>query len=508
MKKIKKAKGKPKIELNLNYSLSPQRHLSLPKPPYPSCIANSNVPLQPHQLRVVSFLNKPDTRGIIVVHDVGTGKTLLAVTATQCFLSQSDQHHVIVVTPTSLVGNFKKEIVKYGADSQDARYSFYTIQGFKNAVESNKIKNLENSLLILDEAHNIRTDQEFGDVDVNEEDEDVNENEEEVEVKKPKRIGVYAKALIDTAVHCKKVICLTATPLINHPSDIVNLIAMINGDEKPIEPSELYKIKLPEYLRCKTSFYKPSEEEYLSSYPRTKTIEKCIVMEPAYLEQYINLERNGSAADRAFCNGLRRASNTFDMVYSQKVNWIVNEIQNNKGKKYVIFSHFIKTGINLLMKKLEEINVQYRHITGSIPQKERDKSVVQYNNNDIQVLLISKAGGEGLDLKNTHGVILMEPCWNESAIKQIIGRAVRKNSHISLPEPLREVNIYRLYLIKPSELAIVPKIMNELWIKNKDRIEEKLSIDLMMRNVSMLKQVEIDRFISFMKKYSIEQKLC
>jgi hypothetical protein len=37
----------------------------------------------------------------------------------------------------------------------------------------------------------------------------------------------------------------------------------------------------------------------------------------------------------------------------------------------------------------------------------------------------------------------MEPHWNESKINQIIGRAIRYDSHIKLPEKERNVTIIR-----------------------------------------------------------------
>ena len=58
------------------------------------------------------------------------------------------------------------------------------------------------------------------------------------------------------------------------------------------------------------------------------------------------------------------------------------------------------------------------------------------------MVLISQAGTEGLDFKFVRQVHVMEPWWHMNRIEQIIGRAVRTNSHIELPKSERNVDIY------------------------------------------------------------------
>ena len=58
---------------------------------------------------------------------------------------------------------------------------------------------------------------------------------------------------------------------------------------------------------------------------------------------------------------------------------------------------------------------------------------------NIKVIMITKAGAEGLDLKNVRNVHIMEPYWYETRIQQVIGRAARYNSHIDLPEKILDM---------------------------------------------------------------------
>ena len=66
------------------------------------------------------------------------------------------------------------------------------------------------------------------------------------------------------------------------------------------------------------------------------------------------------------------------------------------------------------------------------------------------LLLISEAGSEGLDLKGVRDVILLEPHFHEAVAHQVIGRAVRYESHAKLPPNERNVTVHRVLLSKPT----------------------------------------------------------
>lgn len=55
---------------------------------------------------------------------------------------------------------------------------------------------------------------------------------------------------------------------------------------------------------------------------------------------------------------------------------------------------------------------------------------------------ITAAGAEGISLKNTRSVHIMEPYWNAVRTDQVKGRAVRICSHMDLPQARRNVYVY------------------------------------------------------------------
>jgi hypothetical protein len=63
----------------------------------------------------------------------------------------------------------------------------------------------------------------------------------------------------------------------------------------------------------------------------------------------------------------------------------------------------------------------------------------------IQLMLITSAGAEGINLRNTRVVHLMEPYWHNMRLEQVIGRARRLHGHDDLPPEERSVTAY-LYM--------------------------------------------------------------
>lgn len=96
-------------------------------------------------------------------------------------------------------------------------------------------------------------------------------------------------------------------------------------------------------------------------------------------------------------------------------------------------------------KELREI---YRQIfnkkySDTFPQSLKDEIVDKPKR--LCILMASKAGAEGITLLETRNVYILEPYWNPSRIDQVIGRAIRLNSHIKLPVADQNVTV-KLYL--------------------------------------------------------------
>lgn len=62
--------------------------------------------------------------------------------------------------------------------------------------------------------------------------------------------------------------------------------------------------------------------------------------------------------------------------------------------------------------------------------------------NNIKAVLGTETASQGLDFKRIREVHILEPWWNMSRAKQVIGRGIRRCSHVSLPEEHRNTTVY------------------------------------------------------------------
>jgi len=100
-----------------------------------------------------------------------------------------------------------------------------------------------------------------------------------------------------------------------------------------------------------------------------------------------------------------------------------------KGKDFQKASYIMITG----EKSLSPDNLaEFKACTNP---ENKDGSVVK-------VVLLSQAGGQGLDFTNIRQVHILEPWYNMNRLEQVIGRAVRNCSHKSLPLEKRNVQIF------------------------------------------------------------------
>jgi hypothetical protein len=176
--------------------------------------------------------------------------------------------------------------------------------------------------------------------------------------------------------------------------------------------------------------------------------------------------------------------------YSSKIKSILDNIVNEETEKVsdgviLIYSQYIDSGLIPMALALEEMGftrygqgvkplfknkpsevvdvttmkppvdkkkfmpARYAMITGETrlsPNNDFEvKGLTGEDNKDgnkIKVVLISKAGSEGIDLKFIRQVHILEPWYNMNRIEQIIGRAVRNFSHKDLPFEKRNVEIF------------------------------------------------------------------
>jgi SNF2 family DNA or RNA helicase len=450
--------------------------------------------LKPHQRAVVDHLRKH--RGLIAIHSVGSGKTLAAVAFSQMYLEEINPlGTVYVVTPASLENNFRKEMLAYLPDITFENYVFLSYAMFNQRFKAGKIS-CDKCAIIIDEAHNLRT-------------------------KITDKGGVIVASMMKFAKTAQRVLLLTATPFVNGPYDIANLVAIVRNNT-PRTEVEFGKIMsnprfIQNYFANTISIYGDSSS-INADYPKFKVDQVFIEMSREYFKLYTGIEwQIGETIDgfenpTIFYNGLRRASNKInDTIEAPKMKWISNffnifhqsgNAQSGNAPKTVIFSNWIEFGTRAIEEILYSLSIPYGIISGDISASDRNNFVNRYNSGEINVLIITRAGSEGLDLKETKFVIITDPGWNSALDEQIIGRAVRYKSHEGLPEEERFVQVYKLFLIKPME----KRYINAHPLRENDLLpvmNDTYSIDMFLRNKIIEKKKENIRTMRLLKEISI-----
>ena len=523
-KSPKKRKTKAEIERERVEALPARREGTIED------ISALSKPLQDHQRRFIrAFVDGPQ-KGALAIHGVGSGKTLTAVGSAEYFLQKNPSSKVFVITPASLLEGFKKELFGYDpAIEKDPRYQYFTFDGYSNAVKKkNKDVDCRDAMLIIDEGQNLRTT-------ITRKTE-TSVDDETGEITSTNVISSGRKVydiLQNCALKAKKILILSATPLVNKPDDIENLMAMINQHE-PLDKKSwpFEKIwKNPElaqkYFGCRLSFFDPDLAMRDKFFPKSETVYVPIVMDAKTLRNYEAIENNalekvtddelrdslsGAKKLESFYNGVRRASNSAGGQQSQKVNFIVewvkgvlsqtpnanigltDAILKSHTDKVVIFTHFLDAGSRLISARLKADSIPFVEINGSMSKSSRAKAVEAYVKGTVKVIFISKAGAEGLNLLETGYIIITEPSWNMTEIEQIKGRGIRFKSHMNVPPEKQNVMVLMLFLIKPDEVgekfnAIVSPASYDKLIE--DRTSQRtsgLSIDLRIYALAMEKQ--------------------
>jgi len=147
-----------------------------------------------------------------------------------------------------------------------------------------------------------------------------------------------------------------------------------------------------------------------------------------------------------------------------------------------------------------------------LPKLIKDKLEKVAKNNDlgeiIKIIMITAAGSEGINLRNTRYVHIMEPYWHPVRTEQVIGRARRICSHKNLPSELQNVEVF-LYLMTFTPEQLKSEIANELRTKDlsKRAPYTPLTSDEKLFEISSIKEELTTGLLRGIKEASIDCSL-
>lgn len=441
-----------------------EKALGIPK------LAALKTQLQPHQQRVVDKIKQPDQPGLVVAHGLGSGKTLAAIAA-----QDELQMPAGVVLPAALRANFVKEQDKHILGERPETDIVSLEQAARNGAPPKA------PLLVVDEAHRARTP------------------------------GTKTNKALK-ANEAEKRLLLTGSPFYNHPVDIAPLVNIASGESTLPESKQEFAGRYVRERQVKPGFIdrtfrglKPGVVEELNpkkrgelgdilgkwvdyhpssrkGFPKVTEEDIEVPMDARQLRLYdavlgeappwvaakirrgLPPSKQEAKELNSFMSGVRQVSNTTrafenedapEQPVQPKIERAFAELQRvlegNPRAKAAVYSNWLDSGIKPYRDKLIGAGIPFGEFTGEMNRRERDELVKKYNAGELRALLLSSAGGEGLDLKGTRLLQVLDPHWNEERGRQVIGRGARYLSHAELPEDEQEMHVQRFLSTRPKK---------------------------------------------------------
>jgi len=175
----------------------------------------------------------------------------------------------------------------------------------------------------------------------------------------------------------------------------------------------------------------------------------------------------------------------------------------NKKPKFMLY-----TGTETAEEKeiLRNIyNSQWEFIPNGLRGELEKIHVNNFMGEIVKIIMITSSGAEGINLKNTRYVHIVEPYWNMVRLDQVVGRARRICSHHDLPENLRTVQVF-LYISTLSEKQSNDDNNKELIIRDVSKLDKKTPIttDESLYEISRIKNDINQQLQKAIKESSID----
>jgi hypothetical protein len=184
--------------------------------------------------------------------------------------------------------------------------------------------------------------------------------------------------------------------------------------------------------------------------------------------------------------------------------WELDMSEDDMGKPtYALYTGTEEADEREIIRNI--YNGSWENIPNNIASQLRNKSLNNNFGEIIKVLMITSAGSEGINLRNTRYVHIMEPYWHPVRTQQVIGRARRICSHQSLPIEFQTVEVF-IYIMTFTKEQLDSDYAIELRISDQSKIAPFLpqSSDEKLYQISTIKEQISEQLLRGVKEASID----
>lgn len=510
----------------------------------------------PHQLATLDFLLRSildENNSVLLFHIMGSGKTIIALLFA-LIVSKFKKVYILVPNINILkIFNYNMDIAvnlintDYVAENIYiySTTSFYSLNYNDNVINYNGLAKYNNSIFIVDEAHNI-----FGN----------NTGELMTVIKNKNRVPF---------------LLLSGSPITNTPITLSNIISImsdegINFGDIIIQGKKVFQILLNEngvavlqrILKNKISYYELQDTELPSIvfHGRPFLDTRVVYCHMSRLQErdYVNVrklcnnemfEKNMNNVSLAvlgplnlinnldilfqdqdkelypnlkISNGVLYGNELVELNISSKFKYFIGRVQNLHGKHFIYFSNSTYGSLVIKYIMLSNGYSEYNGSQGTNPRTiggrlktfaivtskmkaSLEEMLAVYNspqNNDgsrIMFLFSSNIMSESYTLKEVTHIWFMTIPDTFSQYNQILGRSIRKFSYSNISEP---VNVYLL-------AAIYSDFNDDITSLDNYSIDEinVLPFDIKKLLYLKFKTKETKRIYSILKDISVNYRL-
>lgn len=427
-----------------------------------------NGKLYPYQKEAVLKIFKAGR--ILVADEMGLGKTIQSIAAVELLARYSQVKNVLIICPTSLKYQWKKEIEKFTDKSVllvegliHKRKKLYRQQEFYKIISYGVTRNDQEfindaspDLVILDEAQRIKN-------------------------WKTKTAQAVKK------IQSRFAIVLTGTPLENRLQELHSIVEFIDmyklgplfrfldnheiADEtgkvtgykklksinKTLEPILIRRTKkeiidqLPGRVD-KNFFVEMTEEQWNDHQAYYEIV--CRLVNKWRRQGFLKEEDRQSLLINLSCMRMTSDSTYIldqekrhDVKISELIQLLEN-IMENKDNKVVIFSEWKKM-FELVIQELEKRGIDYVYLNGDLSTRERKSIITRFHKEkNLKIFLSTDSGGLGLNLQCANVIVNLDLPWNPAKLEQRIARVYRlgQNQHVFIYNFISKDSIeHRIY---------------------------------------------------------------
>lgn len=386
--------------------------------------------------------------GACLADDMGLGKTLQTI----CFLDykkkQSPNTIQLIISPSSLMYNWKVEIEKFSPELKTHIYHqsnrniedlatnqadiLITSYGTARA-DIELLEGLQFSTIVLDESHNIKNP-----------------------------AAQVSKAVLRLKADSK--VILSGTPIMNNTLDLYPqlsfIVPQLFGSQEFFSKEYVHPIdrdkdkeKIEQLKRVSSPFVlRRTKEQVAKDLPsKTESIIWCEMgsAQKRYYNEvkdniknslFVSIKSEGIGKSKmnvlAGIQKLRQLCSSpvpiedyeHQTEESIKIYTLIEELEGNLvHNKVIVFSQFLGA-LDKIGQQLKDREIAYYLIDGSTPQIKRQEQINKFQDkeNPVRVFLLSlKAGNSGFTLTEANYVFLIDPWWNRQVENQAIDRVYR-----------------------------------------------------------------------------------